>query len=83
MKVYELQQSGGEWVQTERPEPTPGPGQALVRIRAVSLNYRDLLLKSGKYPAKIHYPLIPVSDGAGEVVAVGSGVTRVKPGDRR
>lgn len=84
MKAYELQKSVGVdgWVQVERPEPKPGPGQALVRIRAVSLNYRDLFIAQGKYPGLPSLPFIPVSDGAGEVVAVGAGVTRVKPGDR-
>jgi NADPH:quinone reductase-like Zn-dependent oxidoreductase len=66
----------------ERPDPVPGPGQALVRIRAASLNYRDLLTVEGKYNPKQKLPLIPCSDGAGEVVAVGDGVTRVRPGDR-
>lgn len=84
MKAYEVQSTGGThgWVQVERPEPKPGPGQALVRIRAVSLNYRDLLIANGKYMGPPRPGLIPVSDGAGEVVAVGEGVTRVKPGDR-
>lgn len=84
MKAYEVQQAGGvdRWAQVERPEPKPGPGQALVRIRAVSLNYRDLLIARRTYRAPTHEHLIPVSDGAGEVVAVGAGVTRVKPGDR-
>ncbi|AKT38142.1 zinc-dependent alcohol dehydrogenase family protein [Chondromyces crocatus] len=84
MKAYEIVTAGGpgEWKQVERPEPTPGPGQALVRIRAVSLNYRDLLLVSGRYPQPITRPILPLSDGAGEVVAVGEGVTRVKVGDR-
>lgn len=84
MKAYELQKTGGidGWVQVDRPEPKPGPGQALVRIRAVSLNYRDLLILRNTYRAPLRLPLIPVSDGAGEVVAVGPGVTRVKPGDR-
>ncbi len=66
----------------ELPEPTPGPGQALVRVRACSLNYRDLVVSKGGYGGAVKTPLIPLSDGAGEVVAVGPGVTRVKPGDR-
>jgi len=66
----------------ERPDPRPGPGQVLIRVRAVSLNYRDLLMVEGKYNPKQKLPLIPCSDGAGEVVAIGEGVTRVRPGDR-
>ena len=66
----------------ERPEPRPGPGEALVRLRAAALNYRDLLTAQGKYNPKQKLPLIPCSDGAGEVVEVGEGVTRVAPGDR-
>ncbi len=66
----------------ERPDPRPGPGQALVRLKAASLNYRDLLTVEGKYNPKQKLPLIPCSDGAGEVVEVGEGVTRVAPGDR-
>jgi NADPH:quinone reductase-like Zn-dependent oxidoreductase len=84
MKAYELHKTGGPeaWVQVERPEPKPGPGQVLVRIRAVSLNYRDLMIARGGYMQPSPRPILPVSDGAGEVVAVGTGVTRVKPGDR-
>ncbi len=66
----------------ERPDPRPGAGQVLVRLRAASLNFRDLLTVEGKYNPKQKLPLIPGSDGAGEVVAAGEGVTRVKPGDR-
>jgi NADPH:quinone reductase-like Zn-dependent oxidoreductase len=62
--------------------PRPGCGQALVRIRAVSLNYRDLLMVSGNYSRNLKLPLVPLSDGAGEVVEVGEGVTRWKAGDR-
>lgn len=65
----------------ERPDPRPGPGQALVRLHAVSLNYRDLLTVEGKYNPKQKLPLIPCSDGAGEVVEIGEGVTRVALGD--
>jgi NADPH:quinone reductase-like Zn-dependent oxidoreductase len=64
----------------ERPSPQPGPGQVVVRMRGASLNYRDLLTVEGKAVAKL--PLVPFSDGAGDVVAVGTGVTRVKPGDK-
>ncbi|HEY9141155.1 MAG TPA: alcohol dehydrogenase catalytic domain-containing protein, partial [Bryobacteraceae bacterium] len=51
----------------ERPQPKPGPGQALVRVRASSLNYRDLVVASGGYGRHVKIPLIPLSDGAGEV----------------
>jgi len=65
----------------EKPDPAPDPGQVTVRIRAASLNYRDLLTVQGKGGA-YKLPLIPFSDGAGEVTAIGEGVTRVAVGDR-
>lgn len=68
----------------ERPDPSPGPGEVLVRMRAVSLNYRDLLMVNGAYgrgPATTG-PITPFSDGCGVVEAVGAGVTRFAPGDR-
>ncbi len=64
------------------PEPSPAPGQALVRMRAVSLNYRDLLMINGVYGRATPLPLTPFSDGCGVVEAVGEGVTRVRVGDR-
>jgi NADPH:quinone reductase-like Zn-dependent oxidoreductase len=66
----------------ELPDPTPAAGQAVVRVRACSLNYRDLAVMRGAYGGSVKPPLIPLSDGAGEVVAVGPGVTRVKVGDK-
>lgn len=61
----------------------PGPGEVLVRMRAASLNFRDLLLTSGAYPAAaLPEQLVPLSDGAGEIVAVGEGVERWRIGDR-
>ena len=66
----------------ELPEPRPGPGQVRVRIRAASLNYRDLLVVKGTYSRHLPLPLVPLSDGAGEVVEVGPGATRFDVGAR-
>lgn len=64
------------------PQPIPGPGQVLLKMSAWSLNYRDLLVVRGIYAPKLQFPFQMLSDGVGEVVAVGPGVTRVKTGDR-
>jgi len=84
MKAYEIQGSFGmeNLRAVERPEPAVGRGQVLVRMKAVSLNFRDLLMVRGHYNPRQPLPLIPCSDGVGEVVDVGEGVTRVVPGDR-
>ncbi|MGA9750261.1 MAG: NAD(P)-dependent alcohol dehydrogenase [Acidobacteriota bacterium] len=84
MKAYEIQSQFGldNLRLTERPDPSPGPGEVLVGVRACSLNYRDLMTVLGTYNPKQKLPLVPCSDGAGEVLAVGSGVRRFKPGDR-
>jgi NADPH:quinone reductase-like Zn-dependent oxidoreductase len=66
----------------EAPDPKPGPSEVLVRMRAVSLNYRDLLMVSGVYGRETPLPLTPFSDGCGVVEAVGSEVTRFKVGNR-
>lgn len=64
-------------------KPTPGPGELLIRVRACSLNYRDQMIVKGRYMGnKLDRATVPLSDGAGEVEAVGEGVTRFAPGDR-
>ena len=84
MKVYELQ--GPEGVDgmklVDRPVPAPAAGQVLVRLRAATLNYRDLLTVKGGYGSRQKFPLIPGSDGAGVVESVGAGVREFAPGDR-
>jgi NADPH:quinone reductase-like Zn-dependent oxidoreductase len=84
MRVYELRGVGlDQLICVDRPMLRPGPEQVLVRVHAASLNYRDLLIAEGKYGrSPLRYPLVPLSDAAGEVVEVGSAVTRVAPGDR-
>ena len=66
----------------QRETPDPGPGQVRLRMRAMSLNFRDLLTVRGHYNPRQPLPLIPCSDGVGLVEAVGDGVTRVAVGDR-
>ncbi|MFI6444085.1 NAD(P)-dependent alcohol dehydrogenase [Kitasatospora sp. NPDC050543] len=62
--------------------PPPGPRQVLIRVRAASLNRRDLMILDGTYPLRAAAGVVPLSDGAGEVVAVGEGVRRAEAGDR-
>jgi NADPH:quinone reductase-like Zn-dependent oxidoreductase len=66
----------------DRPQERPGPGEVLLRVRAVSLNFRDLMMVRGEYNPKQPLPLVPCSDGVGEVIAVGEGVRRIREGDR-
>lgn len=83
MKAYEIQQFGIEnLAPVERDEPQIGATEVLVKFHAASLNYRDLMMVTGKYNPKLKTPLVPFSDGAGEVVAVGESVTKWKVGDR-
>jgi NADPH:quinone reductase-like Zn-dependent oxidoreductase len=83
MKVYEVRQFGIENLTlVERDEPRAAAREVVVRFRAASLNYRDLMFVKGTYHPKAKLPAVPFSDGAGEVVSVGSDVTRWKIGDR-
>jgi NADPH:quinone reductase-like Zn-dependent oxidoreductase len=83
MKIWQISSFGIDNLEfVDRPTPQPGRGQVLINVHAASLNYRDLMVVVGKYNPKLALPRILCSDGAGEVVAVGEGVTRVKVGDR-
>ena len=83
MKAWRIKAFGIDQLALEDlPQPEPKAGEVLVKVHAVSLNYRDLLMVRGHYNPRMTLPRIPCSDGAGEVVAVGEGVTSVKPGDR-
>ncbi|MGO9599059.1 MAG: zinc-dependent alcohol dehydrogenase family protein [Isosphaeraceae bacterium] len=84
MHAYRIHEFGGPETlkRDDLPAPAPGPGEVLIKVKAVSLNYRDLLISKGHYNPKLPLPRIPLSDGAGEVTATGPGATRFKPGDR-
>jgi len=83
MKVYEFREFGIDNLAcVERDAPRPGPGQVLIRVHASSLNYRDLMTVLGTYNPRQKLPLVPLSDGAGEVVEVGEGVQSLAVGDR-
>ena len=84
MKAWELQGPQGIDGLTliDKPTPAPGVGRVLVKLAAATINYRDLLTVKGGYGSRQKFPLIPLSDGAGVVEAVGTGVSRWKAGDR-
>ncbi|MFA8388394.1 MAG: alcohol dehydrogenase catalytic domain-containing protein, partial [Pelagibaca sp.] len=67
---------------TERLVPEPNPNEIVIRLTSASINYRDVVVVDGTYKPDMALPIVPLSDGCGEVVAVGDGVTRFKVGDR-
>ena len=81
MRVAEIQAFDKLQI-VDRETPEPAAGEVLVRMRAFSINFRDLRVLQGKYNPKMKLPMVPLSDGAGEVVAVGEGVSRFQSGDR-
>jgi NADPH:quinone reductase-like Zn-dependent oxidoreductase len=83
MKAWQLQAFGREnLVLNDIPQPTPGPGEVLIRISSVSLNYRDKLLYDGLYNPHLEFPMTQVADAVGEIVALGQDASRFKIGDR-
>src|SRR5258708_30900926 len=84
MKSYHVNKGAGiaGLMVKEHDIPVPGPHEVLVRVQANSLNFRELSILRGYYPLPIRPDVVPVSDGAGWVVAVGSDVTRARAGDR-
>ncbi len=83
MKAWELHGFGIENLRiAERPEPRPGHNDVLVRMSAVSLNYRDKLVVEGLYNRNMRFPVVQAADGVGEIVEVGEDVTRFRTGDR-
>jgi NADPH:quinone reductase-like Zn-dependent oxidoreductase len=85
MRAYQLPKGGAgidALAKVERPSPKPAHRQVLVKVAACALNFRDLGIVRGTYRMAVRDNIIPLSDGAGEVVEVGAGVTRVKAGDQ-
>ena len=84
MKTYRLEKTGSldNLSLNQEADPTPGAHDVVIRVRANALNYRDLMVMGGSYRVPPKPRVIPLSDGAGEIVAVGSGVKRIKIGDR-
>jgi|GEM_PF-4702532 len=72
MKAYELAEFGIDRLrQVTMDDPAPGPGQVLVKLNAASVNYRDFMICAGQFAPPEDLPIVPLSDGAGEVVAIG------------
>ncbi|PBB28357.1 MULTISPECIES: NAD(P)-dependent alcohol dehydrogenase [unclassified Mesorhizobium] len=84
MRSYRLEGSGGTecLVMRDEPQPQPKPHEIVVRVRAASLNRRDTMILNGTYPLQPRQGVVPLSDGAGDVVAIGDAVTRFAVGDR-
>lgn len=83
MRTWQLTAAGIDHLKlVERPAPEPGDHDVVVRIRAASINYRDWMIATGTYRIANRYPIVPLSDGAGEIAAVGRRVTAWRVGDR-
>jgi NADPH:quinone reductase-like Zn-dependent oxidoreductase len=83
MRAYRLDAFGLENLKlVDVPTPAPGPGEVLLDVRAMSLNYRDLMVVKGLYNPRLRLPATPLSDGAGVISAVGPGVTHVQVGQQ-
>ena len=83
MKAYEVQQFGiDDLALVDRDNSAHGSNDVVVKLHAASLNYRDLMVVEGTYNPRMKLPAVPLSDGAGEVIAVGDAVTKWKVGDR-
>ena len=83
MQAWQLKDFGLDNLELiEAAKPEPGPHDVLVKFQAASINPRDYQIAMGQFTPNIDFPLIPLSDGAGEVVAAGASVTRVQVGDR-
>lgn len=83
MKAYVINEFGIQNLSLEeRPDPQPAAGEVLIKFHAASVNFRDLMVVKGTYNPRMKLPAIPFSDGAGEIIAVGEGVTRWSVGDR-
>lgn len=84
MRTYQLEELGDPTgiVERQREPPDAGPREIIVRVRATALNKRDIFILNGSYPIRARPKVVPLSDGAGEVVALGDKVTRFRLGDR-
>jgi hypothetical protein len=84
MRVFRFEnlQSLNDLTLHDEPMPEPQRGEVLVKIHAVSVNRRDILIVQGDYPGVVTPGLVPCSDAAGEIVAVGDDVTAYRLGDR-
>lgn len=84
MRAYHIEKAGeiSGLKQVDLPQPTAGHGEVIVHVKACSLNYRDLMVVKGQYNPKMQVPRIPLSDGAGEIIEVGPGVSNLERGDR-
>lgn len=83
MKAYEIPEFGIDSIKlVDRPDPEPGPYDVLVKVKAASLNYRDLLVVRGHYNPRMALPRVPLSDGTGEIVAIGKDVSKFDVGQR-
>jgi len=82
MKAIQIDRTGGADVLrlVDLPTPKPGPGEVLIRSRSIGVNYFDLLIRTGRYRWMPKLPFVPGNEMAGEVEAVGAGVTRLRPG---